>query len=47
MPHRNNMLCCTCERKCHFGAGRRKFYRKYDGNCLMELWLDQYFALQQ
>ena len=47
MPHRNNMICCICEIKRHFGAGCIKFYKKFDGNCLMEPWLDQHFALQQ
>jgi hypothetical protein len=37
MPHRNNMLCCICEIKCHFGAGRFQFYKKFDGKCLTEL----------
>ena len=46
MPHRNNMICCICESKCHFGAGRPKFHRKFGGNYEMELRLGPYFALQ-
>jgi hypothetical protein len=47
MPHRNNMICCICESKCHFGAGQFEFYKKFGGNLLMASWLDQDVALQQ
>jgi hypothetical protein len=47
MPHRNNMICCICESKCHFGAGQFEFYKKFCGNLLMASWLDQDVALQQ
>jgi hypothetical protein len=47
MPHRNNMICCICESKCHFGAGQPEFYMKIGGNCHTALRLDQHLALQQ
>jgi hypothetical protein len=47
MPHRNNMLCCICEIKCHFGAAYIRFHKKFDGDYLIEPPLHQHFALQQ
>jgi hypothetical protein len=46
MPHRNNMICCICESKCHFGAGGFEFYRGFCGNYETERRLDPYFAVQ-